>query len=446
MINKLNNNSLFEEIYCAVLTLIGIICYCYAPMVGMILIISIAALTLIIFNDFKYFIPCLLTFIFSNRNTLTTNQFPISFLISSLVLVAVLIFFMIKNKPDFKKLKSGKGIFLLGIVSILPIFWHNIVPKGSELLYFLYFTYLAFFIVYVMFSSSLKKDSFRMLIKAIGYMAVLIALECNHHIAHRYYENPDVNIFKHAFDAGWGICNEAGIMLCFAIPFMCISLVSKKNVGKIFIEIFKLSIVVAGMVLTNSRGTYIFGGIELVLLFIWVIIRAPKRWFILLGTIIAIVSTLGIVELILGVDYLVDSIQNVVFVNQLSDNGRYSLWIKAYNLWNTDFVKMTFGSGMVAEFYPDGSRYIVYHSTFFQILATTGSLGIAFLVIHFIDKYKLIKKFDLTSKIILIIGFIAIDIYGMVDNTYGMYYFMIPLMIVMGTMDNVEEYKVDSQY
>ena len=28
-----------------------------------------------------------------------------------------------------------------------------------------------------------------------------------------------------------------------------------------------------------------------------------------------------------------------------------------------------------------------------------------------------------------------VDIYGMIDNTYHMYYFMIPLMIIMAVVD-----------
>ena len=96
---------------------------------------------------------------------------------------------------------------------------------------------------------------------------------------------------------------------------------------------------------------------------------------------------------------------------------------------------MTFGSGVIAEYYPDGTRYVVYHSTIFQILATVGNLGLAFIIIHFIEKYKQLKVLGKSNMGILLIGYIVVDLYGLIDNTYGMYYYMIPMMIIMAVLD-----------
>ena len=37
--------------------------------------------------------------------------------------------------------------------------------------------------------------------------------------------------------------------------------------------------------------------------------------------------------------------------------------------------------------------------------------------------------------IYILIGFVVVDLYGMIDNTYGMYYFMIPVVILMASLD-----------
>ena len=36
----------------------------------------------------------------------------------------------------------------------------------------------------------------------------------------------------------------------------------------------------------------------------------------------------------------------------------------------------------------------------------------------------------------MLVGYLAVDAYGMIDNTYGMYYYMIPLVILMAALDN----------
>ena len=36
----------------------------------------------------------------------------------------------------------------------------------------------------------------------------------------------------------------------------------------------------------------------------------------------------------------------------------------------------------------------------------------------------------------LFMGFLAVDLYGFIDNTYHMYYYMIPLAITLAAIDN----------
>ena len=38
--------------------------------------------------------------------------------------------------------------------------------------------------------------------------------------------------------------------------------------------------------------------------------------------------------------------------------------------------------------------------------------------------------------LILLFGHLVVDAYGMIDNTYGMYYYMIPLVVFMASLDN----------
>ena len=71
----------------------------------------------------------------------------------------------------------------------------------------------------------------------------------------------------------------------------------------------------------------------------------------------------------------------------------------------------------------------------FETLACFGIVGVVFLIIHLIEKYFSLLKIDKTIMLVLTIGYGVVDIYGMLDNTYSMWYYMIPLVIVMASVD-----------
>ena len=141
------------------------------------------------------------------------------------------------------------------------------------------------------------------------------------------------------------------------------------------------------------------------------------------------------------INYILNVIKKSFY--NFNDNGRFELWQSGLNFWRKDFISMTFGMGQVAEIRWWGSfhgeQYInmVYHSTIIHCMTTMGNMGLGFLILHFIDKYK--QLFKLSSGIagVMLIGYVMVDLYGMIDNTYGMYYYMIPLMIIMATLDQI---------
>lgn len=435
MLKKLNNSMIFEELYCLVLMLISFLFYCVSPIAGMIIILIIAIMSLIIFKDFKYMIPCVLYFIFSNSSNFDKAILPIPLFICGIGLIATLIIFMIKNKFKFSNIKSCKGILLLGIINLFPILWHNIIKDGEEVLYLLYLGYLFYFLIYFIFAGSIKKDSLNMLIKTFTYLGVLISLECLINVVNLHIQNPNQNIFNFWYYIGWGLCNEAGIMMCVCLPFVFISLSKADKLYKVIISLLNISIISCGMYLTTSRGTLVFGMIELLTLLIYTLFSSKKRILLIVIYLVALVSGVFIIHILFDITTILKDIKTHVFNLGLSDNGRFDFWKQSLNLWKTDFVRMTFGSGVIAEYYPDGTRYVVYHSTIFQILATVGNLGLAFIIIHFIEKYKQLKVLGNSNMGILLIGYIVVDLYGLIDNTYGMYYYMIPMMIIMAVLD-----------
>ena len=79
---------------------------------------------------------------------------------------------------------------------------------------------------------------------------------------------------------------------------------------------------------------------------------------------------------------------------------------------------------------------VVFHSTFFQTLIVGGIFCLAFLLIHLVQKYKMLFSLEKRLAIPLFISFIMVDAYGMIDNTYHMFYYMIPLVTILACFDS----------
>ncbi len=69
------------------------------------------------------------------------------------------------------------------------------------------------------------------------------------------------------------------------------------------------------------------------------------------------------------------------------------------------------------------------------MLVVGGIFGVAMLALHFFEKYFQLFKKELPFVFVMLVGYLVVDAYGMVDNTYGMYYYMVPLVILMAALD-----------
>jgi hypothetical protein len=146
---------------------------------------------------------------------------------------------------------------------------------------------------------------------------------------------------------------------------------------------------------------------------------------------------------------LFESIKNTIFKEGLDSNGRTDMWLDAMNIWKSSFRNVVFGSGIVSEikelslYHEVAESFVVYHSTIFEVLVSAGLIGFIGLIIHLYEKYKMVFKKGIVFGSLLLIGYIVVDLYGMIDNTYGMYYYMVPLAILMATLrhsKNIELY------
>ena len=442
-IKSLNSNKLFEELFCLILSIITVLFWKFSSLTGMIIILLVAAISLILFNDFKYMIPCSIYFIFSINYTFESDKIPIAVVICAFLLIGVLISFLIRNGFNFNERKSWKGIAILAALCPLPLLWNNIIDAGNEGFYFVYLAYFSYFIAYLFFSSSLNNKSYNFLITAISYIPLILCFECilgYFNYIHINSLEPSLDI---AYAIGWGYCNEAGIMMCFSLPFVFIKLIKKESIFSLITSIIMIILFPIGIIMTTSRGAFLFGFFELfVMLVICFIMTNNKKVY---GAILAtlFVSFILLLQIIYGIDKLFDKIINEMFVRGFDSSERFVLWRSAFDSWKQSGLTIVFGSGMVSGYLPlaytDGVlKYKVYHSTFHETLVMAGIIGIIALLYHLFEKYRQTFRLDKTSFWFILSGYIIVDLYGLIDNTYGMYYYMIPLVIIMATIDKNE--------
>lgn len=448
-IDKIKNYKFFDEIYIIILSLIILLSWDYFFTLGTAIVIIIASISIILLNDFKYLIPAGLFFVFSNRDGFKSDSIPIELIVSfSLMIISVITYMILnKSKINLKNNKSILGFGLLAISCFIPIFWANL-DKEDSIYYLLYFSYFLYLIIYFIFASNLNKNAFQMLKKSMIYLAIILSFEAMIEIYTLKVNYPNLVLSSITFySLGWGCCNEAGIIMLMALPFIFMDLINKNRIVDYINFSIKILIVGLGITFTYSRGTYLFGILELIVLAIYSFIKNQNKKAYLVSLVSLGILVLISIQIMFGIDvFLKEIILNGVFKDRLNDGNRSDMWAKAFKIYSNDYVSITFGRGIISDFMIGNVRNgiirtpIVYHSTLFEVLVMGGNYGLAFLIFHMVLKYRrisLIKNKDIF--VYLLISYITVDLYGIIDNTYGMYYFMIPLVIIMATIDCYNE-------
>lgn len=446
---KLNNKCLFEYLIILTLIFLGMIGWKYSYSATSIIITSITLILVFIFNDFKYVIPAGLCLLFSYNGGYSYDRFPVEIVTSAAILLAIIIIHTVYNFKDIKtkKPKSFFGFLLMGISCIIPIFYNKVITEETRLMYIIYASWLLYTLMYFIFSYNSNKNTLKTVVISLSNLALLIFFETAVTVYNMHIKNPDSSIFSFNYSLGWGISNEAGIMLCFCIPFIFYEFIKSDKIYTTLFSIFKIVIAMLGILLTSSRLAVMFGLVEFISLTVVMIIFSREKIYKIAYLLLIILIGLLFMHAYFGLDKIIGDIFNVLFSDKFDDNGRFKLYSKAINLWNTNWLTRFFGSGIISELeyrYSYGVWnlvYTVYHSTFFQTLVFGGIFGVCGLLYHFYEKYKQLFKTEIVFGMTTLIGYLAVDLYGMLDNTYGMYYYMIPLIMLMSAIVNFKNNK-----
>lgn len=431
--------------YCLIVCLCSLLGWSTNSLLGMSLILILCIVGLFYLKDFKYMIPCTLGLFLSNNKGFETEAFPtLVFIIGGIFFICLFVF-VILNRKNFRKPKFFWGIGLLSISCFLPILWNRSILEGKEMLYVMFFSYFLFLLIYLLFSINLQKGSFSFLCKAMLFIGLLVSIECLLMCLRLHILYPGGNPMDFWYYLGWGLCNEAGIIMCLTLPFVFVLLYKTHSLRSIIIYFLAMSVIFCGIIYSGSRAAFLFGMCEFFFMTIWVLIWSKERLKIISSFAVIFLSIVVTLQCTLGIYEVIKSILTYTFRNKLGDNNRVELWKLAVLLWKSNPLTILLGNGVVSSFQYRISFngfdnvFVVYHSTFYEALCSFGLIGILFLCVHFFEKYLLAFKCGYQIGGFLIIGYFFLDLYGLVDNTYGMYYFMIPLMIIMASISSDDE-------
>ena len=448
---KLNNNWKFEWIISLIFVLFGIIGWQSFYIIGALPVIILSIALILIYNNFKYGIPAILVLLFSYNNGFNIDHFPFEIVIPVVIFVIFIFWYTIKNfkKTNIKYLKTCIGMLILSVGFIIPIFWSKAVGN-NYVLYIMYFSWLLYTLLYLLLACNLNKDCFKIVVFTFSWLSVLITYELAISAIRYHQANPDESIFEFWAYIGWGLCNEAGIMLCFIMPFVFYEFYKSKSMLISLISLCKIFILLGGIAITTSRGAIGFGGMEAAVLFLLAfILKYDDKKMKIAYIVISLSIIISAAMVVISKTDVMDDIINIVFHYKFTANGREEIWQAGKRFYTTSPLTIIFGSGIVSEIIELDvyggvqSTFNVYHNTVLEVLVSAGIIGAIGLGVHLFEKYKMLIKKGWVFGLVFAVGYLFVDLYGLIDNTYGMYYYMVPLAIVLATFihaDNTELY------
>ncbi len=443
---KLNNNWKFEWIISLLFILFGIIGWQTFYIIGALPVIILSIGLILIYNNFKYAIPAILVLLFSYNNGFDIDHFPFEIVIPVVLFVGFIFWYTIKNfkKSYLSYPKTCIGMLILSVGFIIPIFWSKAVGNNT-VLYIMYFSWLLYTLLYLLLCCNLKKDCFRIVVFTLSWLSVLITYELVISAIRFHIDNPDESILDFWAYIGWGLCNEAGIMLCFLMPFVFYEFFKSKTMSMSLISLFKIFLLIGGILVTTSRGSILFGGLEAISLFILsLILKYDNKKMKLLFSFLAISLIVSVAMVFINRTSILEDVINIVFHYKFTANGRDLIWKAGKEFYLSSPLTIILGSGIVSEITELSvyggvqNTFNVYHNTILEVLVSAGIPGLIGLCIHLFEKYKMLIKKGWLFGLVFTVGYLFVDLYGLIDNTYGMYYYMVPLAIVLATFMHAE--------
>lgn len=417
-INKFIYSDFYIALVCFVI-FIGWVTKC-AP-VGITGAVILACLALLGANDIlpftiNFFSAVLL--VFSSNFSDYTYLWPLA-----IPLGICFVFFLVKNGRH--KFTRGKMFFpLIAVAYALLLGGVGTLIKQDFLRSLPDFVMLGLGVpaVYLLYNHYLKRDDQRdvplYFSKTLMYIGLTICFQLITVIAK---SGIPVHEWHHAvWEVGWADRNDVATYLIFTAG-MTMYLSTRYRQGWIYLAlgIFQY----ACLVLTFSRGSIIFGVISAIVALIFTIIKAPnkKLHFLYIGIVI-----LGMLVIYLCLMKDVNNMFAALIDRGLGTSGRSDLYKEAWGLFKAHPL-FGVGKGYVGSHTHTSAIGIYwFHSTFFQIIASMGIMGIIAYVFFYVVRLQILfKNIKNSFNLFCLAVFVGFEGYSLINTgTFVAYPFM----------------------
>lgn len=370
----------------------------------------------------------------------TFSDSPIIY-VSFTVLLASIIFFIVKNK--------AKLLFSRNLIALLPyalayvlggIFTATFISQKGYVQNLGLLVILTFaFCLMALITGNLKKITPNYVFKIIFAMGVLITVQI---ITKALIDTEFSTALKQdSIKLNWGIYNGIITVILFSVP-ACFYFVVK-NPKRTFIYVTVAIIEVFSSFLSGSRAAIFFLPLYLiaVMIFTCFFIGKKERW-LLINTFLTLLIVAVLILTILY-SFEVPFIKNIfssLAQDGFSGSGRFEIWQRS---WDYFINQPAFGQGFMHnsdEKIGLTGGFWLSHNTILQALSSLGLFGIITLFIHLFTKYATFTKKNLFSLFALVM-FIGTEAYGLIDCLIPAPYYAMPMLMLVMCADVIQKDK-----
>ncbi len=341
----------------------------------------------------------------------------------SVLMIARLIVVLMRGKK--KKVPAlAVGFGALGLAYVLAGAFSNYYDLRTVLFGFTQIVSLSglYFLFYFGVDWEKRpKENFALLFSLLGVGLVI-------EVFGMYYHTGEFAAFLHGGSVdrgklftGWGMYNNVGcaLAMCAPAPFY-LAVTKKRGYLYVLLAVFLFG----GVVLTQSRGSMLFGGIAFLVGLVAMIAASKgivrvKNAAAAGGVAAVLIIVLCVLLCIPAFGGAVKELFSDVFSKGIDDNGRFEIYLNGFE----QFKKAPFfGVGFYRCTAPQWGQDIIpqdfflpprYHDTYVQLLASGGIFALACYLLHRAETVALFFRNVTLEKI-----FIAVSIFSLILTSF----------------------------
>ena len=461
---------LYTPYFLAVLGLIVVLCWAlHATVVALAILLALFGLITVMVRDATPSLMVFLSLYFTfspGYHTLAGNEWMIFLLF---IPVAAIVAHCVIYRPRLRIRGYGVAVAVVTLPWVLQGLGRRIAYSVQSVLP-LGFTWLAYAVVvglgllywllYLYFDAACQgpvglRDA---MLRFMLYAAIVVVVENIINVGTLMHNGKSLMVIftQKWIDLGWGVHNQVASFYSLSIPITLYFAYRWRQWG--WLATLLALVQYALMLLTYARGPMVFVTLAMPVMLGILLVRSPRNARLGHGIVVG-VAVLAVVAVgIAKAPQVADALAKVLDKG-LGNNGRFTIYGEA---WQTFVQYPIFGGGFDIYYYTDALADSVggvanlpfghlsnlragipyyFHSTFFQIIAAFGALGLVAYLYQFAYRYTLVTrglKKDM-ARLFVLFSMVLFDLYGLIDTCFFspvMHFMVLLLTLSLDKEDN----------